>query len=326
LRPIETLEVSAGGEYAEDLLASIEVASALLALHLPRAELTDGGLEQIRRFVSLEVLSLSQTRIGDQGLVHLAGLARLSHLSLCGTGITAMGLEHLRILPALQSLEIRGTNVDDAAFMTLAELPALRHLDMRGTRATFSAVKAFSARRGDVALDWVPILKHIGYWSNDAQAAKCAYRRARRMAVEAKAGPIACQATDEDSPFIHPRRLVDPNWAREDRSRVVEYLSEASALAHSGGYSYCRFGCGLTGCAERSDGVWLWPEGLAHYVQHHDVRLPDEFLSHIRNRGYCPSPAEDTPIDFLCKSSSYWRAWCASQKPPRVEAARDSSA
>ena len=54
LKPIKTLEMSAGGEYVEDLLASIEEGPALLALHLPKTELTDRGLERIRQFVSLE--------------------------------------------------------------------------------------------------------------------------------------------------------------------------------------------------------------------------------------------------------------------------------
>jgi hypothetical protein len=293
LKPIKTLEISAGGEYVEDLLANIEGGPALLALHLPKTALTDRGLERIRRFASLELLNLSQTRISDHGMVHLAGLAKLSHLSLCGTNITGLGLEYLRALPMLKSLDITGTRVDDAAFMTLAQLPALQHLAMRGTRVTLSAVKAFSGRRADVALDWVPTLKLIGYWSDGDH--------------------------DQDSPFITPHRLVDPPWAREDRPRVVQYLSQAPLVVHAGGFSLCRFGCGPNGGSEHSDGVWLWPEGLAHYVQHHDVRLPEEFLSHIRNRGYCPSPAEETPIDGLCRSSNFWRSWCALQKPQRGE-------
>jgi hypothetical protein len=285
LKPIKSLETNAGDAVCvENLLASIGDGSALRALQLPKTELTDHGLKEIRRFASLEVLNLSRTRISDDGLVHLAGLAKLSHLSLCGMPITAIGLEYLRALPMLKSLDIKWTHVDDAAFLTLAQMPELRHVDMRGTRVTFPAVKAFSGRRADVALDWVPTLKFIGCWS------------------------------DDDGPFIHPRRLVDSTWAREDRARIVQYLSAARALAHAGG-RFCRFGgCDFTDAAQRSDGVWLWSEGLAHYVQHHDVRLPEEFLSHMRNRGYCPSPAEETPIDFHCQSSSFWRFWCASQR------------
>ena len=48
------------------------------------------------------------------------------------------------------------------------------------------------------------------------------------------------------------------------------------------GMSYCRFGCGWNGAAERSDGVWVWPDGLAHYVERHHVMLPQAFVAHMR--------------------------------------------
>ncbi|MBK8867402.1 MAG: hypothetical protein V9G15_13025 [Dermatophilaceae bacterium] len=28
--------------------------------------------------------------------------------------------------------------------------------------------------------------------------------------------------------------------------------------------------------------TFVWPEGLAHYVQDHDVRLPEWFVTHVR--------------------------------------------
>jgi hypothetical protein len=30
----------------------------------------------------------------------------------------------------------------------------------------------------------------------------------------------------------------------------------------------------------------VWPEGLAHYVEVHSVRLPDEFIDHMRSQGW----------------------------------------
>ena len=35
------------------------------------------------------------------------------------------------------------------------------------------------------------------------------------------------------------------------------------------------------GNLELTDGTFLWPEGLAHYVRDHDVRLPTAFVEHI---------------------------------------------
>jgi hypothetical protein len=30
--------------------------------------------------------------------------------------------------------------------------------------------------------------------------------------------------------------------------------------------------------------VFIWPEGLTHYVVVHDVRLPERFVEHVRHR------------------------------------------
>jgi hypothetical protein len=47
------------------------------------------------------------------------------------------------------------------------------------------------------------------------------------------------------------------------------------------GLSPCRF-CGKhNGSLEYTDHVYIWPEGLAHYLTDHQVRLPDEFVLHV---------------------------------------------
>lgn len=47
------------------------------------------------------------------------------------------------------------------------------------------------------------------------------------------------------------------------------------------GHSYCRI-CEIenNGYREKSDGVYLWPEGFLHYVTEHDLRPPKEFIEH----------------------------------------------
>jgi len=35
-----------------------------------------------------------------------------------------------------------------------------------------------------------------------------------------------------------------------------------------------------------TDGVWAWPGDLAYYLKKYHVELPEDFLSHIRNRRY----------------------------------------
>jgi len=38
-----------------------------------------------------------------------------------------------------------------------------------------------------------------------------------------------------------------------------------------------------------TDGVWMWPKDLGHYVLEHNLQLPETFLDHIRqNNFHCP--------------------------------------
>ncbi|GJF33452.1 hypothetical protein KNE206_61520 [Kitasatospora sp. NE20-6] len=43
---------------------------------------------------------------------------------------------------------------------------------------------------------------------------------------------------------------------------------------------------------EHTDGHHLWPEGLAHDVLDHGVRLPAEFIDHVERRREAPDESE----------------------------------
>jgi hypothetical protein len=66
------------------------------------------------------------------------------------------------------------------------------------------------------------------------------------------------------------------------------------------------------GSAELTDGVWIWPEGLAIYVERFAVTLPEQFVEHMIENAFAIAPdldseaLEETPVDF-----SFWRRWCA---------------
>jgi hypothetical protein len=78
------------------------------------------------------------------------------------------------------------------------------------------------------------------------------------------------------------------------------------------GYSFCRFVCGIAdwdmGSADFCDGDWLWPEGLAHYVEKHSVRLPDEFIECMRLRSWQPPRAVDVESGnkLVLRAIGYW--------------------
>jgi hypothetical protein len=330
LKHVRRLKVSIGGGYADDLVAGIGDGSSLQELDLAHTRLTDRGLGSIRAFGRLKALDLSGTRVTDNGLVHLAGLPRLSTLSLSATRVTTAGLAHLGGMPTLEALDVRHTNVDDAALTVLGRLPGLRSLSLADTRisdlsmeplarlaslssvelqgslVTADAVEVLRSRRPGLHAQWAPSLKLIGYWSPDRRALS----RACGDDPGDSSGPPFYGEAEGEGFFIHPRHLVDPAWEVEERPRIVQYLSDAPAIAFACGMSYCRFGCGWNGSAERSDGVWAWPEGLPHYVQCHDVRLPDGLISDMRARGFRPPAGGGRTRTGPHPSSAYWRHWC----------------
>jgi hypothetical protein len=84
----------------------------------------------------------------------------------------------------------------------------------------------------------------------------------------------------------HPSAHVDPVWARSTAAQqLASYLRAGYVESYEMGYSNCRFGgsdgCDCPagpwvdmGCIALTDGEFVWPEGLAHYVECHAVRPP----------------------------------------------------
>ena len=74
--------------------------------------------------------------------------------------------------------------------------------------------------------------------------------------------------------------FVDHSWDEDERWTVRAYLTGGTAVRHYMGFSACRI-CGKkNGTSEFTDGTFIWPEGLAHYVGEHGVRLPARFVDH----------------------------------------------
>ena len=110
----------------------------------------------------------------------------------------------------------------------------------------------------------------------------------------------------------NPAHLVDDDWGKTAASLAVAlYLRCGFLESFELGYSFCRLGCfaggggdggsgsgsgsgsggggsesrgaessNLMGCTTLTDGKYVWPEGLAHYVSEHAVRLPEDFVRH----------------------------------------------
>jgi hypothetical protein len=226
---------------------------------------------------ALKALSLAGVHISDSGLAALHGLTALSELDLARTDISPIGLEHLVNLVNLRTLVLDSTFIAGDCLTTLPQLRANRTaVSVVGTLMTRDDAAALNALGMNVK--WHDSFRMLGYW------------------------------TAEPDGFPHPRHLVDPSWEVQSRTRIVHYLKSAQVRESYCGRSPCRFVCGANGCEDRSDGQWLWPDGLAHYVEKHHVRLPNEFVCYMRERRFEPPR---TPVsEDRYSSDAFWRAWC----------------
>ena len=94
-------------------------------------------------------------------------------------------------------------------------------------------------------------------------------------------------------------RFVDPTWDSDDRETIADYVRRGIVARAYLGKSICRI-CGqAVGSLELSDGVYVWPEGLAHYIDAHEVRLPPRFVDHVHER---TAALEDAEVD-----DAWWR-------------------
>lgn len=110
---------------------------------------------------------------------------------------------------------------------------------------------------------------------------------------------------------------------------VVSYLRSGETYEQYRGLSWCRFQCGIAssemGSRDLTDGTWVWPEGLAHYVESHSVNLPPRFVDHIASslRNIANLRSQGEPVEFS------WEAWCrqnlSSDYFKRLEVARQET-
>jgi len=78
-----------------------------------------------------------------------------------------------------------------------------------------------------------------------------------------------------------PEELVDETWAGNDREIVIDYLRHGFIARACLGRAECRL-CGIQlGNLDLSDGSYIWPERLDHYLSIHHVRLPEWFVAHV---------------------------------------------
>jgi hypothetical protein len=125
-----------------------------------------------------------------------------------------------------------------------------------------------------------------------------------------------------DRDYFPPQEFVG-DLPTELRLLVADYLDRGQEYGSYRGVSWCRFFCDHPmGHRELTDGSWVWPEGLSHYVRDHRVVLPDEFISQVQS-GMPPQAREHWESSSL--DDGYWKAWCRTRSSGRFRAQIDAA-
>ena|ERR1700722_831264 len=121
--------------------------------------------------------------------------------------------------------------------------------------------------------------------------------------------------TNEELPA--PQELVT-DIPSDERGALTRYLANGLPLIQYRGYSWCRFGCGIDdlkmGSWDFTDGIWVWPEGLAHYVGVHSVGLPEAFIKYALSGAPPTKPDGEQSYD-----DAYWVNWCANRRLSKIQ-------
>jgi hypothetical protein len=123
--------------------------------------------------------------------------------------------------------------------------------------------------------------------------------------------------SESEPELPHPAFLAGSPLYAADGSALAGRLEHGDVFVQYAGTSWCRFQCCTRsdlGSRDLTDGRWVWPEGLAHYVKEHRVRLPEEFVSDlaIPPKGARQPFARNTePRDEV--SRAFWIGWAQAQ-------------
>lgn len=124
---------------------------------------------------------------------------------------------------------------------------------------------------------------------------------------------IGYWASDSSAEWPVVNTWIDRNWEPRERDAVIEWLSSGERVIQWLGWSKCRV-CGCNnGDTDLSDGVYLWPDGLLHYVRSHHIRMPRAFIDRaVEHPGIPRNALRHLEIDL---GEDVDRDWWKSQRP-----------
>ena len=84
---------------------------------------------------------------------------------------------------------------------------------------------------------------------------------------------------NKDFPNVHD--FVDPDWDQREKAKVIAFLKLPHVSLGYMGWSNCRICLCHNGTEDHMNDEFLWPSGLLHYVECHNVKPPQIFIDMV---------------------------------------------
>lgn len=109
--------------------------------------------------------------------------------------------------------------------------------------------------------------------------------------------------------FIYPQEVVSEKKL-PDMLKLADYVAKGNSAIAWKGYSACRICDKILGTRCLTDGAYIWPEKLEHYIVEHDIFLPQEFIDHAKNNKWQVKKTDYNGSYHGEIDRSFWINWC----------------
>ncbi|MEK6833229.1 MAG: hypothetical protein AABY32_04225 [Nanoarchaeota archaeon] len=113
---------------------------------------------------------------------------------------------------------------------------------------------------------------------------------------------------EKNNKYIWPQEIISKNKI-ENKDKIVQYLSKGSDAICWRGFAGCRICDTLLGTRCLSDGTWIWPQRLEHYIIEHNIVLPEEFINYMEESNWEPKSINIENI-HINSDDTFWIKWC----------------
>lgn len=122
--------------------------------------------------------------------------------------------------------------------------------------------------------------------------------------------------------FIYPQELATDTISN-DMVKLSKYISEGMPAIAWAGCAGCRICDETLGTCCLTDGVYIWPQKLEHYILKHKIILPEEFINHAKNNKWKVKKTHFKGLYDGRIEEIFWISWCQNnrnlEKEPKFE-------